>query len=178
MKMKLLASIIAIGSSILATIALAQESKPLVIYKILGTVPVEMRDGDKFAVMLINEGGETAPSPRYVFAVADSRTVVDTKDIAIFRAALATLPKGTEIMKYGSCSAPRSWGLRQNHFKAYDKIFEDLGLKFSEELRLTCYCEHDKKKPAEQGARQPATAEGSRSEGSDTAKPESRRRSR
>lgn len=72
---------------ILATIALttlvdANEPKSLVLYH-FGEIPVEMRRGDAYGVMLINDGWEEDPSPRYIRAIAKTRTVVDTKDIEL-----------------------------------------------------------------------------------------------
>lgn len=107
----------------------------------VGEVPVELHEGDKYAVMLVNDGGEDSPSPRYILALAESRTVLDTKDLNLFKSVLSKIPKGTTIFEYDSCTVPRSWGLKAAQFDAYTAIFKDLGLKVSEDRRITCYCE-------------------------------------
>lgn len=118
----------------------AKDQKAVVLFRI-GEVPVELRKGDKFAVMLVNDGGEDDPSPRYILALAESRTVVDTKDLSLFKAVLSKIPKGSTIFEYDSCSVPRSWGLKEAQVEAYTALFKDLGLKISEDPRITCYCE-------------------------------------
>lgn len=127
-------------AAMLITSAHAKESKPLVLYRI-GDVPVEMRNSDKYGVMLVNEGGEKDPSPRYIVAIAETRTVVDTKDIELFKAIIKRIPKGTTVFEYGSCTVPRYWGLKDEHFKAYNEVFSEFGVTVSEEQRITCYCE-------------------------------------
>jgi hypothetical protein len=118
----------------------AMDSKPVVLFRI-GDVPVELREGDKFAVMLVNDGGEDDPSPRYILALAESRTVLDTKDRSLFKSVLSKTPKGTTIFEYDSCTVPRSWGLKKSQIEAYKALFKELGLKVSEDPRITCYCE-------------------------------------
>ena len=127
-------------ASVLICSANAKEPKPLILYRI-GDVPVEMREGDKYGVMLVNDGGEDDPSPRYIVAIARTRTVVDTKDVELFKAIVKRIPKGSRIFEYGSCTVPRSWGLKEEHFSAYKGVFPELGLVVSEEPRITCYCE-------------------------------------
>jgi len=127
-------------AAILISSATAKEPKPLIFYRI-GDVPVEMREGDKYGVMLVNDGWEEDPSPRYIIAIAATRTVVDTKDIELFKAIVKRIPKGSTVFEYGSCTVPRSWGLKEEHFNAYNEVFTELGLTVSEEPRTTCYCE-------------------------------------
>ncbi|MFK7850550.1 MAG: hypothetical protein AB8D78_06185 [Akkermansiaceae bacterium] len=117
----------------------AEKPKPLVLYRI-GDVPVEMREGDTYGVMLVNEGGKKHPSPRYILAMAKTRTLVDTKDIEVFRAMVKRLPKGATVFEYDSCTVPRSWGLKDEQYIAYNKALKDAGLEISEETRRTCYC--------------------------------------
>lgn len=126
--------------AMLITSAHAKEPKPLILYRI-GDVPVEMREGDKYGVLLVNDGWEEDPSPRYIVAIAETRTVVDTKDIELFKAIMKRIPKGSTVFEYGSCTVPRSWGLKDEHIKAYNDIFTELGVTVSEEPRITCYCE-------------------------------------
>jgi hypothetical protein len=129
---------------LLTSWAIAKEPKPLIVYRI-GDVPVEMREGDEYGVMLVNDGGEENSSPRYIVAIAKTRTVVDTKDLELFKAIMERIPKGSTIFEYGSCTVPRSWGLTENHFKTYNEIFSGLGLTLSDEPRTTCYCDSLKK---------------------------------
>ncbi len=88
----------------------AKDLKAVVLFRI-GAVPVELREGDKFAVMLVNDGGEDDPSPRYILALAESRTVLDTKDLNLFKSILSKIPKGTTIFEYDSCTVPNGTGL-------------------------------------------------------------------
>ena len=41
----------------------AKDPKKVVLFRI-GEVPVELREGDKFAVMLVNDGGEDDPNSK------------------------------------------------------------------------------------------------------------------
>lgn len=139
-KMKKILTLAAVVIFVMSS-ALTKDPGPLVLYWI-GTVPVEMRDGDEYGVMLVNDGGgEENPTPRYIFAVATSRTVVETNDLDLFRTLVGRVPKGTTIFSYGSCSMPRSWGLKEEHFEAFDNVFKDLGLILSGDQRITCYCD-------------------------------------
>lgn len=124
----------------LTSLANAKEPKPLIIYRI-GDVPVEMRESDEFGVMLINDGGEDAPSPRYILAISSMRTVIDTKDFELFKTLLKRIPKGSTVFEYGSCTVPRSWGLTDKHFSIFEGAFTESGLAISKESRITCYCE-------------------------------------
>lgn len=124
----------------LCGLVFAKGQKAVVLFRI-GEVPVELREGDKFAVMLVNDGGEEDPIPRYILALAESRTVLDTKDLSLFKSVLSKIPKGTTIFEYDSCSVPRSWGLEEAQIEAYTAVFKDLELTVSEDPRITCYCE-------------------------------------
>lgn len=124
----------------------ADPSEPLVIYWI-GRVPVELAGGDPVAVMLINAGSEEKPIPRYIVALAKGRTVVDTRELDLFRSVLERIPTGTEVFRYDSCTVPRSWGLLEEHFAAYEAVFKELDIKLSAETRITCYCILDTDRP-------------------------------
>lgn len=50
----------------------AKEAKSLIIYRI-GKVPIEMREGDAYGIMLVNDGREEDPGPRYILAIAKTR---------------------------------------------------------------------------------------------------------
>lgn len=128
---------------VLACLACAKEPEPLILYRI-GDVPVEMLKGDEFGVMLINDGGgeeEEEPSPRYILALAGSRTVLDTKDLGLFRELLKRIPEGSVIFRYDSCSVPRAWGLNEKQISDFQDSFKKQGLSLSEDPRITCYCE-------------------------------------
>lgn len=125
---------------LLSNIQAEGEKKPLIIYRIVKDCPIILKD--EYGVMLLNDGWENNPSPRYIFARLSTRTILVTKDLAEFKHALSRLPKGTVIHSYGSCTVPRSHGLKQEHFDAYDAVFKKLKLKISEEPRITCYCKH------------------------------------
>ena len=113
--------------------------EPLVLYHI-GDVPVELREGDPCGIMLINDGTEEAPKPRYIVAIADGRTLLDTTDLDLFGAILETLPPGTEVYRYGSCSKPRSWGLTKEQFATYEGVLAEHEIIPAEKPRITCYC--------------------------------------
>lgn len=132
--------LVILAAVVLTALAYAKEPKPLILYRI-GNVPVEMRAGDAYGVMLINDGWEEDPGPRYILAIAKTRTVIDTKDLDLFKAVLKRIPKGSILFEYGSCTVPRSWGLKEEHLEAYNDTFKELGLVVSEEPRITCYCE-------------------------------------
>ena len=135
-----LVALVALGAS-----ARGKELEPLVFYRI-GEVPVEMRKGDDYVVMLVNDGWEEDPSPRYILAIAKTRTLIDTKDLELFKAMLKRIPKGSTLFAYGSCTVPRSWGLKKSDFEAYTSAFKELGLKISDDFRTTCYCDSAKGK--------------------------------
>ncbi len=120
--------------------------EPLVLYRI-GQVPIELAGGDPVAVMLINAGGEEEPIPRYIVALAESRTVVDTRDLDLFRSVLQGIPTGTEVFRYDSCTVSRSWGLLEEQFAAYEAVFIQLDIRLSAETRITCYCTLDTNRP-------------------------------
>ena len=114
------------------------KKKPLVLHHIVKDCPVVLQD--EYGVMLLNDGWEKDPSPRYIFARLSTRTVLITKDLSEFQHALARIPKGTVIHEYGSCTVPRWHGLTDKHFESYNSVFKKLGLKISENSRITCYC--------------------------------------
>ena len=105
-----------------------------------------MCEGDDYGVMLVNDGWEEDPSPRYILAIAKTRTLIDTKDLELFKAMLKRIPKGSTLHSYDSCMVPRSYGLKKGDFDAYETAFKDLGLKISEDARTTCYCKSRKGK--------------------------------
>ena len=113
----------------------------LLMYTIVPGADVRLQDD--YGVMLINEGGEKDPTPRYILAIRKTRTLVDTRDLAVFRLGLATLAKGSTIYQYDSCTVPRSYGLTQAQHDAFYGAIKKAGLKLGEDKeldRLICYC--------------------------------------
>lgn len=133
-------ALVTLAIAAFASLADAKEPKPLILYRI-GDVPVEMCQGDEFGVMLVNDGNEDAPSPRYILAILSTRTVIDTKDSELFKTLLKRIPKGSTVFEYVSCTVPRSWGLTDEHLSIFESAFKDSGLIISEVPRITCYCE-------------------------------------
>ncbi|MES2707446.1 MAG: hypothetical protein V4726_12690 [Verrucomicrobiota bacterium] len=119
---------------------LAEKPDALILYRI-GSVPVEMAAGDRYGVMLVNDGSETEPVPRYIVAFAGSRTVVDTRDPELFKAMLKRIPAGTVLTEYDSCSVPRAYGLSKGQISAWRSAISGQKLKIAENTRITCYCE-------------------------------------
>jgi hypothetical protein len=123
---------------------LCADEMPLRIFTIVPGADVLLKDD--FGVMLINDGNEDAPVPRYIFAIRKSRTLLDTRDVDLFRTALKQVPKGTKLVMYDSCTVPRSWGLRQSDRDLFQKTITKAGLSFSEEEKIAvCYCDAIKK---------------------------------
>lgn len=121
--------------------------KPLALFTIMPGADVVLQD--EYGVMLVNDGNENKPVPRYILAIRKSCTLVDTRDIEVFRAALGKVPKGTKMNQYDSCTVPRSWGLSDAEIKAFERAITRTGLSVSnEDRRITCYCDAIKKSQA------------------------------
>ena len=116
------------------------EDAPLKLFTIVPGADVILEDD--YGIMLINDGNERQPSPRYILGIRASRTVLDTRDLRVFRAALGTLPKGTRLIPYDSCTVSRSHGLSASNHSEFTKAVNDAALIVDEEARrITCYCE-------------------------------------
>ncbi|MBN2704439.1 MAG: hypothetical protein JXR23_09540 [Pontiellaceae bacterium] len=137
MKLQIMITIIAL---MLSSRLCADTSDELIIYRLAGDVPVKLMYDDQFAVMLVNDGNEQVPIPRYILAIKNSRTVIDTTDIGLFKMVLSTIPKGSVIFEYDKCTVTGSWGLTAKQYQLYYDLFEDAGLSLDEERRITCNC--------------------------------------
>lgn len=113
--------------------------EPIVLYR-LGEVPFELREGDRYGIMLVNRGGESAPRAEYILANRATRQVLRTEDFAAFKTELAKLPKGTKVARYDSCTVSRSWGLSEKELAAFETLLRQSGLSVDEDFRITCYC--------------------------------------
>jgi hypothetical protein len=120
--------------------------KPRVIlYTIVPGADVILKDD--YGYILINEGGEEHPQPRYILGIRSTGNVTDTKDINLFAKALLTIPKAATIFEYDSCTVSRSWGLNEKEIGKLNKVIKQAGLKISSQKRITCYCEALEKNP-------------------------------
>jgi len=114
--------------------------EPLRLYTMPGGVEVLLED--EFGAMLVNDGTEEAGIPRYILAIRATQTLVDTRDLSVFRAALRTLPAGAQVFKYDSCTVPRSFGLSNEQVATFRESFALARLWFrDDETRITCYCD-------------------------------------
>jgi hypothetical protein len=116
----------------------AKEPRVL-LYTIVPGADVILKD--EYGYMLVNEGGEEHPQPRYILGIRSTGKVTDTKDIDVFAKALSTIPKGTTIFEYDSCTVSRSWGLNENEIVKLNKAIKRAGLRISSKKQITCYCE-------------------------------------
>lgn len=122
--------------------AFANSEKPLVLYN-FNEVSIEMYADDTYGVLLVNDHFGEGASPRYILAISKTRTVLDTKDFALFKSVIKQLPKKVTVYEYSSCSVPRSWGLKSDQLDKFYELFEELGLTLSVKPRVTCYCPSD-----------------------------------
>ncbi len=99
--------------------------------------PVVLREGDKYGVLLLNDSKDRGSSPRYILAMAENRTLIDTKNLEFFRLILTQLPKGSVIYPYDTASVSASWGINGDEYQSYLKAIADAGLVLSDQLRLT-----------------------------------------
>ncbi len=187
--MKLATSVISIILLLVAAV-FGDEPERIVLYKRDGIV-VKLLRGDGYGYMFINDGVREGKSiPRYILAIEDSRTVIDTKDLKVFRAVLAALPKGIGISQYSTCGLPMAFGLNDEDSNRFIRTFQEFGIATPPETRITCKCGICSSKPgwpgnavannnAEQdGAGQPATRPESKSKGGDKPQPDAEGRSR
>jgi len=116
------------------------EGDQLVLYWV-DRVPIEMEGTDEYGIMLVNNGGEENPTPRYILGIAATKTLVDTQDLEIFKLALSKVPRGSTVYWYGTCTVPRYWGLSEEQIGGFRRTIKEAGLILSEEDRVTCYCE-------------------------------------
>lgn len=134
------AIVFALGAVLAAATVSCRE--PLKLYTLPGGVDVVLVGDDECGAMLVNDGTEEAATPRYILAIRSTQTLIDTRDLAVFRAALRTLPASTQVFKYDSCTVPRSFGLSESQVGAFRESFQRAHLRFRDDApRITCYCE-------------------------------------
>lgn len=105
------------------------------------TTPFVVEEGE-YGALLINEGTESNPSPRYVLGCQSSKEIVDTTDLAEFGRMLRKLPQGARIMRYESCSVPRAFGLSAAQVGKFEQSFSEAGLLLEWAPYTPCYCPH------------------------------------
>lgn len=137
----LAALLFSIGSN-----AFAQEPDNRIrMYTLSPRVDIVLRD--PYGVLLVNDGDEKNPSPRYILAIRKSRKVVDTTDRDVFIQALQEIPKDSRLIRHDSCTVPRSYGLTRKQKSDFERMIRNAGLGMPQsKMRITCYCEKD---PAE-----------------------------
>ncbi len=119
--------------------SIANKQAPLTLYTIVDGADVALKD--PLGTMLINDGTEEHPIPRYILGIKSSRTLIDTKDLGTFRSALRALQEPQEVFLYDSCTMPRSWGLTEAQKNGFRESFALSGHTLRDEVkRTTCYC--------------------------------------
>ena len=114
------------------------EPEDFTIYRIYDRVPVHLVDA--FGVMLINTREEN-PSPQFIIAIRQSRTLISTSDAKMAAQALKLIPKGSKVRWYDSCTVPRSYGLPASVRDRFEASIKAAGLVLLDDYKLTCYCE-------------------------------------
>lgn len=119
--------------------SIANKLPPLTLYTIVDGADVALEDPR--GTMLINDGTEEHPIPRYIIGIKSSRTLIDTRDLSTFRSALQTLQEPQDVFLYDSCTMPRSWGLTDAQKNEFRESFALSGHTLRDEVkRTTCYC--------------------------------------
>ena len=95
---------------------------------------------DEYGVVLANEGGEEAPTPRYILAQQRTKEIMNTTDFAVFEAALSKVPRGSTVGRYDTCSVPRAWGLPDAVVEQFKSALRNQNLSVVTEDRSVCYC--------------------------------------
>lgn len=91
-------------------------------------------------VILLNDGEETKPVPRYILAVHSTGKITDTLDFQTFERELRFVPRGSTIGRYDTCSVPRCYGLTETQIAAFDRLLKDTGLAEEPVSHTVCYC--------------------------------------
>lgn len=100
---------------------------------------------DRYGVLLVNDGDEKTPVPRYILGIQSSRTILDTRDRSEFARALQGIRKGSRVIRYDSCTVPRSYGLTGKQLADFEKMIRDADLIMPRNVaRITCYCSYNK----------------------------------
>jgi hypothetical protein len=98
---------------------------------------------DEYGVVLANNSGEQSPLPRYILAQQSTKKITDTTDFSVFLSALATIPRGSTVGRYDTCSLPRAWGLPDRVCKQFEQALKNRGLAVETENRGVCYCPYN-----------------------------------
>ena len=99
---------------------------------------------DEYGVVLANDGGEEAPSPRYILAQQATKEITNTTDFAVFAAALENVPIGATVGRYDTCSMPRAWGLPDSVIKQFEAALKLRNLVVVTDNRGVCYCPNNR----------------------------------
>jgi hypothetical protein len=95
---------------------------------------------EDYGVMLVNEGGEEAPSSLYILAIQKTKEVITTNDFEEFKRQLSQIPNDVAVGRYGTCSLPRTWGLPDQLVASYDAAITALEPTHKIEDWSVCYC--------------------------------------
>ena len=101
--------------------------------------PFTLREDD-FGAVLYNGGTEHQPVAGYILAFQATREIVHTDDFAVFKAALARIPRGSVIGRYDTCTLRRSYGLPESVTSQFEEALSDAGLRVEQVARTVCYC--------------------------------------
>jgi len=135
---KFVTSILILSLCCVSTL-LGIEEDPIVLYR-MGGDEYALSDGDEVGVTLINDDWDKSSSPRYIIAIRKSRSVIDTKDLNLFKSILKTLRNDVVVYEYGTCLVPQWYGINEKDMKAYHDAFKEVGVKVAETPRMWCYC--------------------------------------
>ena len=103
--------------------------------------PFFLSPGDDYGAILINQGSDSRPLARYVFASQSTGKVLDTRNYSEFRKALAAVPKSSTIGIYETCSISRAYGLPMEVIDDFEKALQQSGSRIErEDARTVCYC--------------------------------------
>lgn len=103
--------------------------------------PFFLDEEDDYGAILINQGSDSRPLARYIFASQSTGKVLDTRNYSEFRQALAAVSKSSTIGIYETCSVGRAYGLPKEIIDNFDKALKRSGAKVDKEnQRAVCYC--------------------------------------
>ncbi len=98
---------------------------------------------DDYGFVVINDGTEAAPRPRYILGSQREGTVIHYTDRKKFLQAVGGIPTGATLREYTTCLAPLRWGLtlEQRVDRDVPAIAKERGLKFTAAPKTHCTCE-------------------------------------
>lgn len=103
--------------------------------------PFFLSPEDDYGAILINQGSESRPLARYIFASQSTGKVLDTRNYSEFWKALAAVSKSSTIGVYETCSVSRAYGLPMEVIDNFEKALRRSGAKVDRENeRTVCYC--------------------------------------